>query len=186
MSNRQLFSAMIGSLLLCVSSASAQNPTSLSPPYLSYAAKYVCSETGDNLGVAEGFYRSTINIHNPQSRLPVKFLKKVVLAHPEGQSGCVTVINPKEVLEPDAAEQVDCIVIHQAVFQTPQQCFPPGTTTTVLEGFVVIQIPPADTGAVVLTPVLDVVGNYTARPAQPTMGVSTWNVVVYSPLDIRQ
>jgi hypothetical protein len=104
--------------------------------------------------------------------------KAVPLAHPEGQSGCGTVINPQEVLEPDADEQVDCTVSHQAVFQT-------GTTTTVLEGFVVIPVPPVNTGAAVLpSPVLDVVGNYTARPAQPPTGVSTWNIVVYSPHEI--
>jgi len=186
---RKLFSVVVIAGFLgstpYVGIATAQNQTSLSPPYLSYAAKFVCSDTGDDLDVAIGFYRTTINIHNPQAQQPVTFLKKVVLAHVEGQSGCTTVVNPQEVLQPDAAEQVDCVVVHQAVFQNPQKCFPPGTTTTVLEGFVVIQVPSENTGpAVFPSSVLDVVGNYTARPRKASADVSTQNIVVYSPQEI--
>jgi hypothetical protein len=188
MLQRKLFSGVIVGLLWSmpyVGSATAQNQTSLSPPYLSYAAKFVCSETGNDLDVVTGLYRSTINIHNPQAQQPVTFLKKVVLAHEEGQSGCAIVVNPREILQPDAAEQVDCVVIHEAVFQNPQKCFPPGTTTTVLEGFVVIQVPAENTGPAVLpSPVLDVVGNYTARPRKGQGDVSTQNIVVFSPQEI--
>jgi hypothetical protein len=174
-----------------VGSASAQSQTSMSPPYLSYAAKFVCSDTGDDLAVVNGEYRTTINIHNPQAHLPVTFLKKVVLAHEEGQSGCALVINPQEVLQPDAAEQVDCPVIHIAVFANPQKCFPPGTTNTVLEGFVVIQVPTERREfAVLRSPVLDVVGIYTAGPRiggpNQLNGVKTENIVVYTPQEIVQ
>jgi hypothetical protein len=185
---RKLFLAAIAGLLWFlpyVGSATAQNQTSLSPPYLSYAAKFVCSDTGNDLDVVAGVYRSTINIHNPQSQQPVTFLKKVVLAHEEGQPSCTTVVNPREVLQPDAAEQVDCVVVHEAAFANQQKCFPPGTTTTVLEGFVVIQVPAENTGPAVLPLlVLDVVGNYTARARKGQDEVSSQNIVVYSPQEI--
>ena len=94
-------------------------------------------------------------------------------------------VNSHEVLQPDAAEQVDCVVIHEAVFQNPQKCFPPGATTTVLEGFVVIQVPTENTGPAVLpSPLLDVVGNYAARARKAQADVSTQNIVVYSPQEI--
>jgi len=167
---------------LCAGGAQAQQaqvtPQSLSPPYASYAAKFICGQ-GDDKDVVLGRYLTAINIHNPQARSPVKFLEKFVLAKPEGVTPRGCIIGHNLQLPPDAAQSVDCDTIISA-FSGTTTCFPSGIPP-VIEGFVVVQV-----AAGVDTPSLplDVVGKYTARGGNGQ--VSTMDIVVYQPTQITQ
>ena len=164
MSPAKLLSPLAG-MLLFATAAEAQ----LAPPYIEYAAKFTCGiesakETDD---VVSGVYASSINLHNPQSRIAVPFIKKIVVANREDTTiGRIVVL--RDVLKPDQADRVDCIFISKALNQA---------ATVYVEGFVVIEVPRvAVTGtAPGVQPVLDVVGKYTARPL--TGNVSTETVV---------
>lgn len=151
--------------LLFAAAAEAQ----LAPPYVEYAAKFTCGvesakETDD---VVSGVYATSINIHNPQSKLAVPFVKKIVVANREDTViGRIVVL--RDVLKPDQADRVDCIFIHRVLDQS---------ATTYVEGFVVFEVPRVSVTGTAPTaqPVLDVVGKYTARP--PTGNVSAETVV---------
>lgn len=128
-----------------------------------------------------GIYRTSINIHNPQT-YPVQFCKKIVRANPEI---CVPPMPglpqrlvqicpppPKPVittgkLGSDLADRVDCRVIKHLLGL-------PTDGTDHVEGFVVIEVPPVPGKP---QPVLDVVGKYTARPTGGE--VEALDVVVY-------
>lgn len=154
--------ALAGSLLLAAT-AEAQ----LAPPYVEYAAKFTCGvesakETDD---VVSGVYASSINIHNPQSKIAVPFVKKIVVANREDAPiGRIVVL--RDVLKPDQADRVDCIFIHKALDQS---------ATAYVEGFVVFEVPRVSvTGtAPTVQPVLDVVGKYTARPLAGNVATET-------------
>jgi hypothetical protein len=145
----------------------------LPPPLLQYAAKFACGRVpptstavGGDTDVVVGVYASSINIHNSQAKATVKFRKKIVVANREGeQSG--KIVARDDVLEPDAAEFVDCPLIYKLLDIPP-------TAARHIEGFVVLQVP-VTTGQPVLT--LDVVGKYSARPFNGE--VSSFDVVVY-------
>ena len=162
---------VVCSLLLCGAGlAGAAHGQSLRPPFIEYAAKFSCGQvapvdSGGDQDVVLGIYATSINIHNPQSKAPVKFRKKIVVANREGfPPGKVVARN--DLLDADAAEFVDCVLIDRLLDAKPD---------THLEGFVVIQVP-VFKGQPVLT--LDVVGKYSARPSDGQ--VSSFDVVVYS------
>lgn len=69
-------------LALAAGSAAAQ---SLAPPFASYAAKFACGTATVDADVVKGTYATSVNIHNPQSRVSVTFFKKLVVANEEGQ-----------------------------------------------------------------------------------------------------
>jgi hypothetical protein len=103
----------------------------LSPPYNSYAAKFACGVATADADVVKGTYATSVNIHNPQSQLPVSFLKKVVQANQECTGptcvpGKIVVLNSGETLLPDQAQRVDCPIIAKALGVT--------LTTTHVEG----------------------------------------------------
>src|SRR5262249_19007730 len=102
--------------------------------------------------------------HNSQAKAAVKFRKKIVVANREGANPG-KIVAKDDLLEPDAAEYVDCVTIYRLLDIKP---------TTHIEGFVVLQVP-VTTGQPVLT--LDVVGKYSARPLNGQ--VSSFDVVVY-------
>jgi hypothetical protein len=145
----------------------------LPPPLLQYAAKFACGRVppttagalGGDTDVVVGVYATSINIHNSQAKTPIKFRKKIVVANREGQYGGQIVVKD-DVLEPDAAEYVDCPLIY-SLLNVP-------ATSRHIEGFVVLQIP-VTAGEPVLT--LDVVSKYSARPFNGE--VSSFDVVVY-------
>jgi hypothetical protein len=148
--------------LLFAAGARAQ----LAPPYNEYAAKFTCGTESakESDDVVAGVYASSINIHNPQAKTTVVFVKKIVVALREGAN-----FTPPTVLQgnlrPDLADRVDCAFIAKALGLT---------APFYVEGFVVLEVPPTVAGAP--PPVLDVIAKYTARPA--TGSVSTQSVVL--------
>jgi hypothetical protein len=111
-----------------------------------YTPKLICGIQKDSgyMGLAKGFYGTTINIHNPELS-KVGFTKKLSLTFPPGhqQPGKVLPIAADE-LQPDQSLAVDCNDISKRVFN---DAFP----EPYVEGFVVIQSPQS----------LDVTGVYT-------------------------
>jgi hypothetical protein len=107
-----LFASASLALALAAGNAAAQ---SLPPPYASYAAKFACGTVTVDADVVTGTYATSVNIHNPQSQVPVHFFKKLVVANEEGQTfGRIVVLTPTtalEILQPDQAERVDCPLI---------------------------------------------------------------------------
>jgi len=158
-------------LLLAVTFIGEASAQGLPPPLVQYAAKFACGRVpanaavfGGDADVVVGVYATSINIHNSQAKATVKFRKKIVVANREGeQSGRIVVRD--DVLDPDAAEYVDCPLIYKLLDLSPERH---------VEGFVVLQVPVTE-GQPVLT--LDVVGKYTARPSNGE--VSSFDVVVY-------
>jgi hypothetical protein len=145
----------------------------LPPPLTQYAAKFACGRVapiagavGGDVDVVVGVYATSINIHNSQATVPVKFRKKIVVANREGEHSGQIVVRD-DVLQPDTAEFVDCPLIYKLLEIPP-------TAVRHIEGFVVLQIPAA-AGHPVFT--LDVVGKYSARPFNGE--VSSFDVVVY-------
>jgi hypothetical protein len=138
----------------------------LAPPYLEYAAKFTCGveSAKEPDDVVAGVYASSINIHNPQARTAVSFVKKIVVALREGATPPQPVVLEGS-LKPDLADRVDCAFIAKALRLT---------APFYVEGFVVLEVPPTSAGA---QPVLDVTAKYTARAATTGAGVSTQSVV---------
>jgi hypothetical protein len=149
--------------------ASAQG---LPPPLIQYAAKFACGRVpannaaGGDVDVVVGVYASSINIHNSQAKETIKFRKKIVVANREG-GPIGKIVTRDDVLDPDAAEFVDCPLIYRLLDLPP-------AAARHIEGFVVLQVPVTE-GKPVLT--LDVVGKYSARPFNGE--VSSFDVVVY-------
>jgi hypothetical protein len=151
-------------LALASTSALSQVPTIR---LTEYSAKFLCGvQEAKEPGAAPvrpGLYETTINIHNPQ--LPVNplpsviFLKKVVLALPEGKEPVAPSAFRRDVLKADFAEQVDCRIIREMLG--------PAGTAPFIEGFVVLIVFPSP----LTTPhELDVVGVYTVD--SPTQSIA--------------
>ena len=133
-------------------SASAQT-------FVEYTAKFTCGvATTTTPMVQPGTYSTTINIHNPHddmfsSQKSTTFLKKAVQSLPEG----VTPLPPSgfmtDTLVNDFAEEVDCTIIKKLLGIT---------STSFIEGYVVIIVPPTSNPAGgFFTNELDVTGIYT-------------------------
>jgi hypothetical protein len=152
--------------LLCGLLFAAGARAQLAPPYDEYAAKFTCGTESakESDDVVAGVYASSINIHNPQAKTTVVFVKKIVIALREG-----TNFFPPKVLRgilgPDQADRVDCAFIAKVLGLT---------APFYVEGLVVLEVP-TPTGAP--SPQLDVIAKYTARPATGS-GVSTQEVVL--------
>lgn len=118
-----------------------------------YSAMVVCSLlTPHNDGrLAEGTYRTVINIHNPTNR-NVTFANKVALTRSLGASPGEFSITPfkKVKLNPDGAVQLNCGNVAGFFCPIDGTCI----DFAFLEGFLVIKSPVK----------LDVVAVYTARP----------------------
>jgi hypothetical protein len=149
----------LSGLMLLAGAAQAQ----LAPPFIEWAAKFTCGqETQEKDDVVRGVYATSINIHNPQAKIPVEFIKKIVVANREDEK----FVRPKilkGVLRPDFADRVDCLFIDKALNIAP---------ATYVEGYVVIEV---RAGADQAPPLLDVTAKYTARPSKGE--VSTQSVV---------
>jgi hypothetical protein len=172
MTVRMTLSVLCLSLACVAAGGAAMAQTSLAPPYLSYAAKFVCgSEASDAVGAA-GTYATAINIHNPQSTVAVTFRKKFVLANEEGAGAGRIVVVKTDALKPDFAERVDCPLIEQILDVS---------AATLSDGFVIIEVAPLPgTTAAGFQPDLDVVGVYTSRGTGKNIASSSIDVVPYT------
>ena len=112
--------------------------TALGAQRAEYAVKIVCGAP-DHPAVANGYYYTAINVHNP-SRAEAKLRWKIALTLPKVQPGPITTFFDA-VLKPDQALEIEC---RDIVDRVPKLRFH--------KGFVVIQ---SDFE-------LDVVGVYTA------------------------
>jgi NHL repeat/CARDB len=121
-----------------------------------YAAKFVCvSEVGpEGDAVSPGRYRTVINVHNPHAD-EVAFLKKAVIARPEGEAHGKISKLVEDRLEADGALSINCKTIAERF----------GGPSPIGDGFVVIKSDRT----------LDVVAVYTSRdsidvePIEPTV-----------------
>jgi hypothetical protein len=138
------------------------------PPRASfqYAAKLICGDTTDTLGLRliRGRYATTINIHNPNAA-DVTFQKRLSLSFPPAEQipGLQRPI-AWDHLKPDEALKTDCIDIRERLFPTG---FPGGY----IEGFVTLRSEKP----------LDVTGVYTTGDVNPTT-----NVLVHSSIELQQ
>jgi hypothetical protein len=135
-----------------------------SSTYTEYAAKYVCGVPSANTitteAIAKADYYTTINIHNPNlftTDKPIVFLKKAVLAQPEGATKVPPSAFHQDSLQNDYAEQITCATIRSLLGSAAP------TAPAFIEGFVVIVVPPASSPNQ-----LDVVGVYTSSNNPPT------------------
>jgi hypothetical protein len=146
--------------VLAAITASAQSTST----YSEYSAKFLCGvPTANNLaeGVIENAqYSTSVNIHNPNvftSDAPLSFLKKAVIARPEG----VAMIPPsafrQDSLPNDYAESVGCAVIRGMLGKAAP------ASPAFIEGFVVIIVPPANSPNQ-----LDVTAVYSSSNNPPT------------------
>jgi hypothetical protein len=121
-----------------------------------YAVKAICSASGtfDDQVLANGIYRTVVNIHNPTDK-QVIFARKQVLAVPEGSSQEDTVTLFKSItLEPNAALSINCSDISEFFNSVPRTSGVVISSLFVfIEGFLVINSPVK----------LDVFAVYTAR-----------------------
>jgi hypothetical protein len=144
-------------------------PAAAQSDWISYAAKFVCNATGsDESPVMTGKYRTVVNIHNPhnwepvpQEPIPVQFFKKVVLSQPQGDEILPPSCHQMEFLKADEALAVTCENIKTLLGLSGLP------TTGLLEGFVVLEVPPQWNDNTI-TPTLDVDVVYTARPRTGT------------------
>ncbi len=178
MSMQQRLLPLSCSLLLSAMVPGGASAQGLPPPFIEYAAKFTCGRVpppgpagGGDADVVVGVYATSINIHNPQADTEVPFLKKIVVANPEGQPPGQIVVN-RDALRPDQAERVDCPLIFRLLNVRPG---------THIEGFVVLEIAVNPNQPQTS---LDVVGKYSARPS--TGEVSSLDVVIYSPKEITR
>jgi hypothetical protein len=153
---RGVFAAI--ALLLGSASAFAQVQIRLNQ----YSAKFLCGDAKE-LGttVRPGNYETSINVHNPQFQA-VRFVKKAVRSPREGerQFPRPEFRLPREPLEADFAEQIDCKLIRALLGPVGNDPF--------IEGFVVlIAIPSQQTNP----EGLDVVGVYTVDTPQQSISL---------------
>ena len=164
----------IGLVILVGSIPTAQASAETIEPKYQYAAKAVCSLLGTfgDGTLAQGTYRTLINIGNPTNNKVVLAVKTSVsgaLGDPSGGIGGV--VAKKGELAPHASLSVDCGTI--AGFFCPTAdgiCI----DFSALEGFVTISSPNE----------LDVVAIYTARPSEAE--VSTMDVETIEPREITE
>jgi hypothetical protein len=154
--------SVLVAVALVLGSASAFAQTQIR--FVEYSAKFLCGvsdgKEAGSAAVRPGTYETTINIHNPQLPLnpppKVLFLKKAVLAPPEGDKPIPPSKFRRDELQADFAEQVDCKIIRDMLGAAGAGPF--------IEGFLVLYV--------IGVPVnvaheLDVVGVYTVdTPAQ--------------------
>jgi hypothetical protein len=148
--------------LACTLFVAAGARAQILPPFVSYTAKFTCGteSTKEADDVVSGVYASSINIHNPQAKASVTFIKKIVVANREDTTpGRIVVL--REVLKPDQADRVDCIFIKSKLGLSPM---------AYVEGLIVLEVPGANRELF-----LDVIGKYTARAL--TGNVTTQSVV---------
>jgi len=145
---KRVFAAV---LFVAWGSASAWGQTQVR--FVEYSAKFLCGLVEEQAPlsgapVRPGIYDTSINIHNPQIARTVPsaiFLKKAVLAMPEGEKPIPPSKFRRDVLEPDFAERVDC--------RTIREILGPAGSGQFIEGYVVL---------ILLAPnQLDVTGVYT-------------------------
>ena len=137
-----------------------------------YSAKFLCGTPAANnpfgLGAAvrPGTYATSINIHNPGVTFggitdpPVVFVKKAVIASPEGRPPNQPSGFQKDILQPDFAEEVDCPIIYSLAGVTPG---------TFIEGWVVLYALPSPNGTFSELDVTDVI---TATPPIAGFGIT--------------
>lgn len=138
-----------------------------------YAAKVACSlllphQDGT---LASGIYRTVVNIHNPTNN-KITLAAKVALANQFGADPGPFDVTPfKEVvLQPDGAVGVNCFNIAGYFCPIDGVC----VDFAFLEGFLVVKSPVP----------LDVVGVYTARPADGE--VASIDVETVQPRQVRE
>jgi hypothetical protein len=132
--------------------------------FVEYSAKFLCgvqeAKEAGSAAVRPGVYETSINIHNPQlplNPLPsVTFVKKAVLALPEGEKPVPPSKFRRDIVQADFAEQVDCKIIRDMLG--------PAGAAPFIEGFLVLIVFPAPLATI---HELDVVGVYSVdTPAQ--------------------
>jgi hypothetical protein len=136
--------------------------------FVEYSAKFLCGtvdvQAPAAAAVRPGIYETSINIHNPQlpvTPLPsVTFVKKVVLALPEGEKPVPPSQFRRDVLQADFAEQVNCKIIRGMLG--------PAGAAPFVEGFVVLIVFPAPLAT---SHELDVVGVYTVNTPQQSISL---------------
>lgn len=142
-----------------------------------YAAKVVCSFlTPFQDGIlAQGIYRTAINIHNPNNHT-VKLAAKVAIADTFGSEPSQFSVTPYRSIKlgPDGATRIDCGTIagYYCPFGDTSICVDFGF----FDGFVVIQSESE----------LDVVGVYTARHSGQDDEVETLDVEEVEGRTVRQ
>jgi hypothetical protein len=142
--------------------AHAQTPT------LSYAAKFVCGPRNNDVSVVQGFYETSVNIHNPHFTTVVA-RKKAVIARPQSENPGQVSDFVQETLRADRAVGVNCRDI--------RNLFLPLVPPAFIEGFLVVHVSDA-------TP-LDVTDVITARHrAGADPDVETINVYEVRPTRI--
>lgn len=159
MRTRTVFRRLVApAFLLGISlSASAQGPhPDAIKTEFQYAVKAICSllgTFGDGF-LANGVYRTVINVHNPRDKT-IRFARKVALAGEIGTEPSEFSVTAYKAatLGPDGAVAIDCGDIANFYCPTPQGFC---VDFTAIDGFVVINSPVE----------LDVVAVYTARGAQ--------------------
>jgi hypothetical protein len=159
---KSVFRAVI---VLSLGSVSAFGQTQIR--FVEYSAKFLCGTVEKARGsaaVRPGTYETSINIHNPQlplNPLPsVLFVKKVVLALPEGEKPTPPSAFRRDTLQADFAEHVDCKIIRDMLG--------PAGGAPFVEGFVVLIVLPSP----ITTPhELDVVGVYTVDTPQQSIAL---------------
>lgn len=125
-------------------------------PKFQYAAKVVCSlltEFPDG-PVAQGTYRTLVNIHNPTNKQVTVTTKVAVAQNPNAPPSEASISQFKKyVLESDEAVAIDCATVADFFCPTPSgKCFDFGS----LDGYFVVYSPVK----------LDVDAVYTARESQ--------------------
>jgi hypothetical protein len=130
---------------------------------IEYSAKFLCGVVQTNVpigfAVRPGVYATSINIHNPQPPIgpaggaTTIFVKKAVVALPEGQQELPPSAFRRDELRADFAEEVDCNIIRKIT----------GNSSPFIEGWVVLFVLPGPNG---VTNELDVTGVYTVEAGQ--------------------
>jgi hypothetical protein len=144
--------SIVVGLLVAWNTLGAASPATAEPVRtdFQYAVKVTCSLLG-TFGegfLANGTYRTVVNVHNPTTKR-VTVGRKVVIAGPENEPASQFSISPfrKVTVEPDGAFQLDCFAISNTFCPIDGVC----VDFTAIDGFVVIASPVE----------LDVVGVYT-------------------------
>lgn len=115
--------------------------------FKTYSVKFICGELTTTDPIVSSIYRTSINVHNASFQ-PTFLLKKVVIAHREGeQRGQISNIFTEQ-LGPNEAFYIDCVDIRRLLASSGIPVPP------FIEGFVEILVP--------LTASINVVAAYTS------------------------
>lgn len=136
--------------------------------FVEYSAKFLCGvveqQAPVGAAVRPGIYDTSINIHNPQlptqPLLSVTFVKKAVVALPEGEKPVPPSPFRRDILQADFAEQVDCRIIRAMLG--------PAGGAQFIEGYVVLIVFPSP---LTVTHELDVTGVYTVNTQQQSIAL---------------